>query len=208
MTMTESRRRRGTSELNNEERFAIGTVLSGASRKRRSSKNRKLRRWDRHELSDVSLCLLIIGICIVLYTIRCRVEVASKYPSLAGVSREFRQAYQISRQNILPAYKDLYDDVYKLATERLNPPDTTVWPEHERHPYQLKSTYGSTVQQCPVTIVVLDTKLGKPVYDFGPGQPLWFELESIGAFAADACVVLQTSKWLDVELVVFFSLLA
>jgi hypothetical protein len=46
-----------------------------------------------------------------------------------------------------------------------------------------------------LTVLVWEQNLGKPVYDFGPGQPLWFELESIAsAIPDDACVALQTSE--------------
>ncbi len=191
--MTESRRRRGGLELNDSERIAIGNALSGANKKFRPMQ-RKLRRWEHHDLSLLFFLFLCLGLVILVYAIRYRYQEASKYPSLAGVSHEFRKSYQDSRQRVLPAYKDLYDKIYMLATERLQPPDETLWPEYERYSYEIKATYGATVQQCPITIVVLDTKLGKPVYDYGPGQFLWFELESIGAFAPDACIVLQTSK--------------
>ena len=194
MTLTESRRRRGGSELHEDEREAIGTVLRVVNKKKRPAKRKA---WEKHELSDFSLFLCCLGVAIVIYTIRYRYQETSKYPSMAGVSKEFRAAYYDSRQRILPSYKILYDTFYKLATERLHPPDETAWPEHDKYPYELKSTYGPSVAQCPLTIVVVNTKLGKPIYDFGPGQPLWFELESIGAFEPDACVVLQTGKFFD-----------
>ena len=193
MTLTESRRRRGGSELHDDEREAIATVLKTVNSKRRPAKRKA---WEKHELSDKSLLLFFIGVAMVVYTVRYRYQDASKYPSMAGVSKEFRTAFFESRKRILPAYKALYDNYYKLATERLHPPDETAWPEHDRYPYELKSTYASNVEQCPITIVVANTKLGKPIYDYGPGKPLWFELESIGAFEPNACVLLQTGKFL------------
>ena len=102
--------------------------------------------------------------------------------------------YQASRSKIAN-HKKLYDEIYRLKSERLKPPDQTVWPDSDRRPYQLNSHYGTNVLECSLTVVVLDPHLGKPVFDFGPGQPLWFELESIAsAIPDDACVTLQTSK--------------
>jgi hypothetical protein len=196
MPATESRRRtrRATPELMEDERAAVGTVLGGVhSSRKRQPRKRKLRKWERHELSDLSLILVCLGVGIIIYTVRYRSQAAVNYPSLAEVSREFKQAYQASRKRVLGNIK-LYDEVYKLATERLRPPDETSWPDYERQPYELQSTYGPSVEECSLSIVVLESKLGTPVYDFGPGQPLWFELESIGAFTSDACVVLQTSE--------------
>lgn len=196
MRARENRKRtRGTTaDLKDDERVAVGAVLGDVhSSKKRQSRRHKLRKWERHELSDLSLLLLCLGVGIVVFTVRYRSREAVNYPSLSGVSKEFRQAYQEGRIRV-SRNQNLYTEVYKLATERLKPPDETAWPEYERRPFELKSIYGPSVSKCTLTVAVLEPNLGKPVYDFGPGQPLWFELESIGAFASDACVVLQTSE--------------
>jgi hypothetical protein len=117
----------------------------------------------------------------------------SSEPTLIGASRTFQQRYYQSRE-VVKGNQHLYDSVYKLRTERLLPPDQTAWPEYERRPYELKSTYGSGVEACDVTILFTDPRLGFPKYDYGPGQSMWFALESIGAFAPEACVLLQTCK--------------
>jgi hypothetical protein len=114
-------------------------------------------------------------------------------PTVIGASYSFKQRFFQSRATV-ERNKELYDTVYKFATKRLLPPDQTDWPDYERRPYEMKSTYGSSVDACDLTVVVMDPRLGFPTYDFGPGQPLWFALESIGAFASEACVLLQTCE--------------
>jgi hypothetical protein len=195
MSAVESRRRThrsGPSDiLTKTERAAVGVVMSDTQNKKRRPQKRKLQWWERHELSDVSLLLVCLGVGIVIYTVKYR---ATNYPSMQYTTKEFRTSYMTSRSQIAP-HKKLYHEVYNLAAKRLKPPDQTEWPEHERRPYDLTSFYGPSVQQCSLTVLVWEQNLGKPVYDFGPGQPLWFELESIAsAIPDDACVALQTSE--------------
>jgi hypothetical protein len=92
-------------------------------------------------------------------------------------------------------YANLYNATHTLVTERRTPPDETHWPIYEKYPYELSSSYGDVVKTtCSVTFIVMEAKLSYPIYEYGPGQSLWFGLESIGAFAPkDACVVLMTS---------------
>jgi hypothetical protein len=197
MQVSESRRRTrrpGSNDLLTEaERAAVGSVMSDTHAKRRPPK-RKLQRWERYELSDLSQLLVCLGIGIVVYTVRYRASDAADHALLQYTTKEFRASFEASRSLIAP-HKKLYNQVYNLATQPLKPRDAIAWPEYQRRPYELKSSYGSSVQQCSLTVVVLDQNLGKPVSEFGPGQSLWFELESIAsAIPADACVVLQTSK--------------
>ena len=117
----------------------------------------------------------------------------SNEPTLVGASRTFQQKYYKSRE-LVETNNLLYTSVYNLATERLLPPDQTEWPEYEKRPYELKSTYGPNIEACEITVVFTDPRLGFPKYDYGPGQSMWFALESIGAFAPEACVLLQTCK--------------
>ena len=114
-------------------------------------------------------------------------------PILTDTSKEFQARYYASRA-MIHRYKLLYDQIYKLKEERLQPPDQTMWPDYERNPYTLDSSYGSSIENCTVTILFMDPRLGYPTYKYGPGQSAWFALESIGAFAPDSCVLLQTSK--------------
>lgn len=198
MSAVESRRRThrsGSSDiLTKTERAAVGIVLSDTQNKKRRPQKRKLQWWERHELSDVSLLLVCLGVGIVIYTVKYRASDTANYPSMQYTTKEFRTSYMASRSQIAP-HKKLYHEVYNLAAKRLKPPDQTEWPEHERRPYELTSFYGPSVQQCSLTVLVWEQNLGKPVYDFGPGQPLWFELESIAsAIPDDACVALQTSE--------------
>ena len=119
----------------------------------------------------------------------------SEEVSLEDTSSSFQQLYR-ERNAIVDQNTKLYDTIYKLSSERLLPPDETEWPEHTRSAYALKSSYGPAVEKCDVTIVVTDPRLAFPKYLGGPGQPIWFALESIGAYANTSCVVLQTCKLL------------
>ncbi len=207
MPAAESRRRPRPSSseaskgdpLTPTERTAVGLLLADThnkkKKKQRPPPRRKPQWWERHELSDFSLMLCCLGVGIVVYTVRSRTIHRTTFPSLRYTTREFRSRYQASRSQIAH-HKTLYDEIYRLKSERLKPPDQTEWPDYERRPdYQLHSHYGTHVPECSLTVVVLELNLGKPVFDFGPGQPLWFELESIAsAIPDDACVSLQTSE--------------
>lgn len=102
----------------------------------------------------------------------------------------YYQSFAIARKN-----SHLYNETYTLAMERKAPPDQTAWPQYKQTVFELKeAAYASTVEECSLTIVIMEAKLSHPIYDYGPGQSLWFGLESIGAFAPhDACVVLMTT---------------
>jgi hypothetical protein len=74
------------------------------------------------------------------------------------------------------------------------PPDQTSWPSIPVRAYELLSNYGNNILTCSLTILLMDDKLGRPLYDYGNGQSIWFVLESIGAFAPrNACITLITS---------------
>lgn len=184
--------------LTKTERAAVGIILADTHKRKKQQQRppprRKRQWWERHELSDVSLLMCCLGVAIVVYTLRYRATQMTNFPSLRYTTKEFRSIYQASRSQIAN-HKQLYDDIYHLKSERLKPPDQTEWPDYERRPYELKAQYGTNVRQCSLTVVVLEQNLARPVFDFGPGQPLWFELESIAsAIPDDACVALQTSE--------------
>jgi hypothetical protein len=202
MPLTESRRRPKRVTVSNEQRDAsVGNAMKYSQRPRRRKKSeggnsfRNLFWSSRSNFNFGSIGKLLtfsFALCLlVLFTLQTTLFSASDEPSLVGASAPFQRRYNQSRA-IVKKNKELYDLVYKLASERLLPPDQTNWPDYERRPYELKSTYGAAIEKCDVTIVLTDPRLGFPKYDFGPGQPIWFALESIGAYASEACVLLQT----------------
>ena len=203
MQSTPSRRRPAPStgdQLKRNEREAVGKAFFRAQqhKKRHRSRNKlKVPRWlERHELSDRSLAILCLGIITMLICFRyyAKANDSINHPSLKGTTSEFRSIYQSSRRRFL-ANKQIYDDTYQLAIEQNRHPGEITWQDYERINHVLSSSYGKGFGVCPLTIVVTNMKLGKPEYNFDPGQPLWFALESIGAFASNACVLLQTSKY-------------
>jgi hypothetical protein len=186
-----------------QDHVSKGTDISNPQRRRRRRKQkvgfflRDLLRRSRRDfgkirnLSIVSL-VTFLAIFSLFFMFRWFFR-PSNEPTLIGASKTFQKSYYQSRE-VVKGNQHLYDSVYKLKTERLLPPDQTDWPEYERRPYELKSTYGSGVQACDVTVLFTDPRLGFPKYDYGPGQSMWFALESLGAFAPEACVLLQTCK--------------
>lgn len=201
VVLSESRQRigHGTTELNKEQRVAVAKVLQDVKQaEKKKKRKRTIPNWQRHELSDKSLALLFIGILAVVLIIRryrSLNSAAVDEPLLSNVSKVFRKRYIRDRERIFP-HKNIYDEVYELATTirtqgHEQQPDTRIFPEYERRPYTLQSIYGPDVTTCPLTVVVPNRNLGKP---HSQGHPIWFSLESIGAFASNACVVLQTSK--------------
>ena len=98
------------------------------------------------------------------------------------------------KMRLVERYSMLYNETYTIATERRQPPDQAIWPAYEKYSYTIESSYGSNINKCSMTFIVMEAKLSYPIYQYGPGQSLWFGLESIGAFApSDSCVVLITS---------------
>jgi len=86
-------------------------------------------------------------------------------------------------------HRDLYNAVRQTAnsTREDNP-------AYEKNHFTLTSTYGTQVteQGCNLTVIFMDPRLASA----GPGDSAWFSLESVAAFFSDACVLLQTGKWL------------
>ena len=59
-------------------------------------------------------------------------------------------------------HSNLYNVTYTLAMERRKPPDQIAFPTVPSRPYNLQSTYGSSVKECSITIVVMEDKLSHP----------------------------------------------
>jgi hypothetical protein len=162
----------------------------GLSLRRMLLRSRSAVTW---KLPDSTLVVLISTVAF-LFVLKPKIIFSPPVPSLNGSTSAFQKRYH-DRNELVEQHTELYDATYKLSSERLLPPDQTVWPEYERRPYELKSTYGDAIQTCEITILVTDPRLAFPKYLGGPGQPIWFALESVGAFASDACVLLQTCKF-------------
>jgi hypothetical protein len=130
-------------------------------------------------------------LCSVVFVLTCCILVRTYvlYPADSFQARSFKSAAAVRR------YSLLYNQTYNMAVNRLQPPDRTPWPTYTKRSFELGSLYGSSLGGiCGLSIVVMEAKLGAPVNDFGPGQPLWFALESLAAYSPkDACVVLMTS---------------
>uniref|UniRef100_A0A7S4VJV2 Uncharacterized protein n=1 Tax=Ditylum brightwellii TaxID=49249 RepID=A0A7S4VJV2_9STRA len=78
-------------------------------------------------------------------------------------------------------------EIYEALFQR----SSKTVPEYHRGRYELSSTYSTSVmkQGCNLTVVLMDPRL--PILP--AGDPTWFSLESIAAYASTACVLLQTS---------------
>ncbi|KAG7359860.1 hypothetical protein IV203_034958 [Nitzschia inconspicua] len=108
-------------------------------------------------------------------------------------SSSFERQYTASF-GLIDRYATLYKETYRLAMERKLPPDQTTWPTVPSRSFELNTSYGGHIKNCSLTILVMDDVLGRPIFDYGNGQSIWFVLESIGAFAPpDACISLVTS---------------
>lgn len=204
MAVAENRRRPKRAAKDQE----VGEIPVATSGYRKPSKRKKrtvvyflrkcMRRISRTQLHSprnlpmVALLILLLPPTIILLK-RLFLQSSKGEPVLVGASRDFSSRYYNSRE-VVKHWNYVYDEVYKLKMERRKPPDLTEWPEYERHPYMIGPTYGPSITECKVTIVFMDPRFGFPVYKYGPGQAAWFALESIGAFAPEACVVLQTCK--------------
>jgi hypothetical protein len=204
MTVTENRRRpkraakdqdvgvipvatSGNGELRKRKQRTFGYFLRKFLRRSRRAP------WHSPRNLPMMALLILLSTVTILLLKHIFLQSAKGEPVLVGTSRDFSNRYYDSRK-VVKRNLELYDEVYKLKEERRKPPDLTEWPEYERRPYQLGPTYGPSITECSVTIVFMDPRFGFPVYNYGPGQAAWFALESIGAFAPEACVLLQTCK--------------
>jgi hypothetical protein len=146
---------------------------------------------------------LVLAVCFIALVL-----VAFKIQILAppGCSTRLKKSSSnnVSKSDRYPQhlqYMDLYEAVYEkrntssLLNHQVEDGDMT-------YNHQLRSdTYGDAVTQCNLTVVFVDPRLP----NLGPSSPAWFTLESVGAFAPDACVLIQTGMVLCASM--FFKLL-
>jgi hypothetical protein len=204
MAVTENRRRTKRA-AKDQEVGAVTVAMSGNGKLRKRKKRtvghflrkfmRRSRRTPWHSprnLPMVALLILLHSLA-MLWLKHLFLPSSKEEPIIVGASRAFSSRYYDSRK-VVKHNLELYDEVYKLREESRKPPDLTEWPEYERRPYELGPTYGPSITECNVTIVFMDPRFGFPVDNYGPGRAAWFALESIGAFAPEACVLLQTCK--------------
>lgn len=193
-------RRRPTRATKDQEVGAIPVATSGNrkphERKKRTTGSMCLSSripWHSPRNLPMVALLILLSTLTILLLEHLFLQSSKDEPVLAGASRDFSRRYYDSRK-VVKHNLELYNEVYKLKKERRRQPDLTEWPEYERRSYHLGPLYRSSITECNVTIVFMDPRFGFPVYNYGPGQAAWFALESIGAFAPEACVVLQTCK--------------
>ena len=88
---------------------------------------------------------------------------------------------------------ELYNDIQDIfKSQSLDDAEVEEYmQEHvQAEPYALSSFYGDDIEKCELTVVMMDPRIPLQL----AGSPIWFALESIGAFAPYACVTLQTCK--------------
>jgi len=89
-----------------------------------------------------------------------------------------------TRKHLLK-HKDVYDQAYRLSNDDI-PSNRSLSNKN----YILKKEYGTNVDTCELTVLFMDPRLPT----LGVGQPAWFALESVAAFAPNACILIQTSN--------------
>lgn len=102
-----------------------------------------------------------------------------------------QQQYTVMKEENSPREDDI--ETHSIRQKKSENNDNNTDDDDDTY-YQLNSMYGEGITKCNLTVVMMDPRIGFPKQDFGPGQPLWFALESVGAFAPESCVILQTSK--------------
>lgn len=144
------------------------------------STNKKKRR-KKTRAPIVAIALLVIVATVISTLVLLLLAPSSKIDKLRGLLNRRRKISSLQHQ-------DAYDTAYR---QKGKPPYKIS--ERVDDFLSNNNSYGLTKFKCSLTVVLMDPRIATD----GPGQPVWFALESVALYTAnndETCFLIQTSS--------------